>query len=87
MGNMKDYARELAELQEDLAEYKAQRKQIIKTGQSWRLRNGDDTREVTNVSVAQLDKLIAETKRSIAQLEHIVNGSSPSGIRVRAKVL
>ena len=87
MGTMKDYARELAELQEDLAEYKAQRKQIIKTGQSWRLRNGDDTREVTNVSLAQLDKLIAETERSIAQLERIVNGSSPSGIRVRAKVL
>ena len=85
---MKDYAPKLEALKAKLAEYEAKRDEILATGQSWRLRNGEDNRELTNVSLAQLNALIADTERKIEQLESIVDGhGNPNGIRVRAAVL
>ena len=85
---MTDYASKLEALKAKLAEYEAKRDEILATGQSWRLRNGEDNRELTNVSLAQLNALIDETERKIEQLEGIVNGSgNPSGIRISARVL
>ena len=85
---MKDYAHKLEELKKKLAEYEAKRDEILATGQSWKLRNGEDSREISNVSLAQLNALIDETEKKIDQLESIVNGSgNPSGVRVSARVL
>ena len=85
---MTDYASKLEALKAKLAEYEAKRDEILATGQSWRLRNGEDNRELTNVSLAQLNALIDETERKIEQLEGIVNGNgNPSGIRISARVL
>lgn len=85
----KDYATLLVSKREELEQYKAARSQILSTGQSWRLRNGEDSREMTNVSLAQVNAQIAILEREIAQLEDIVNGngSCPSGVRIRARVL
>lgn len=84
---MRDYSAKIAKLKEELAEYEAQRKRIIATGQSWSLRNGEDRRDMTNVSLAQLNKMIETTEWKIEQLEGIADGSASGGIRVRAKVL
>lgn len=86
---MKDYALKLAELREELADYKNKRREIIATGQTWALRNGDDRRELSNVSLAQLNALIRDTEGKIAELEEIVeNGNRcPRGIRVGAGIL
>lgn len=86
---MRDYAQKLARLRADLETYYNARTQIITTGQSWQLRNGDDNRSIQNVSLAQLNALIAKTERDIAALEEIVEnkGKSPNGVRVRANIL
>ena len=85
---MKDYAPKLAALKAKLAEYEAKRDEIIATGQSWDLRNGEDRRSLSNVSLAQLNALIDETQRQIDTLEGIVgNTGNPNGVRVRARVL
>lgn len=85
----KDYATLLVSKREELEQYKAARSQILSTGQSWRLRNGEDSREIQNVSLAQVNAQIAILEREIAQLEDIVNGNGrcPSGVRIRARVL
>lgn len=87
MVGMRDYASKIAKLKEELAEYEAKRREIIATGQSFDIRNGDDRRSLTNVSLAQLNKLIETTEWKIEQLEGISDGSNPSGIRVSARVL
>lgn len=85
---MSNHAQKLAKLKQKLAEYEAKRDEIITTGQSIRLRNGDDNRELTNVSLAQLNALIENTERQIDQLEAYLNSQgNPSGIRVSARVL
>lgn len=87
---MKDYATirtEIAEKKEELAVLKAKKLSIIGQGQGWRLRNGEDSREVTNVSLAELNKEIAQLEREIAQLEGLLGGGNPSGIRISARVL
>ena len=84
---MSNHAQKLADLKAKLAEYEAKRDEILATGQSWKLRNGEDTRELSNVSLAQINALIDETERKIAQLEGIVNGTCMGGIRVRGAVL
>ena len=85
---MSNHAQKLAKLKQKLAEYEAKRDEIIATGQSIRLRNGDDNRELTNVSLAQLNALIENTERQIDQLEAYLNSQgNPSGIRVSAMVL
>ena len=88
MGNVRNYAEKIAKLKAQLAEYEAKRDEILATGQSWKLRNGEDTREMTNVSLAQLNNLIETTEWKIEQLEGIVDGNgNPSGVRVSARVL
>ena len=84
---MSNHAQKLADLKAKLAEYEAKRDEILATGQSWKLRNGEDTRELSNVSLAQINALIDETERKIAQLEGIVNGTCTGGIRIRGAVL
>jgi len=84
---MRDYAAKLTKLRAQLEEYETARSTIIATGQSWRVRNGEDSRELTNVSLAQLNKLIETTEWKIEQLEGIADGSNPSGVRVRARAL
>lgn len=81
-------AQKLAALKAKLEEYEAKRDEILATGQSWKLRNGEDSREMTNVSLAQISALIDETERKIEQLEGIVNGTgNPLGVRISARVL
>lgn len=81
-------AEKLAKLRIQLENLEAKKDAILATGQSWKLRNGEDTREVVNVSLAELNREIAETERKIEQLEGIVNGTgNPSGIRISARVL
>lgn len=85
---MSNPAQILADLKAKLKEYEDKYDEILLTGQSWRLRNGEDSRELTNISAAALQDKIERTKRDIAQLEALVNGSgNPNGVRVRAKVL
>lgn len=85
---MRDYAAKLAKLRTQLEEYENARSTIIATGQSWRLRNGEDNREISNVSLAQLNALIADIERQIEQLEGIADGSgNPNGVRIKARVL
>ncbi len=85
---MSNPAQTLADLKAKLKEYEDKYDEILLTGQSWRLRNGEDSRELTNISAAALQDKIERTKRDIAQLEALVNGSgNPNGVRVRAKVL
>ncbi len=76
----------LQELYTILAELEKQRMTIIKTGSSWSLKNGDDTRQITNVSLAALNKTIADTKREIAQYESLVSGTSTGAVRLVAEV-
>lgn len=73
----------LQELYDELAVYKKQRLSIIQHGASWSLKNGDDTRAITNVSLSHLNKLIADTERQIVQLE---SGVSSGAIRLIAEV-
>lgn len=85
---MRDYAAKLAKLRAQLEEYETARSTIIATGQSWRLRNGEDNREMTNVSLAHLNALIADIERQIEQIESLIDGNgNPSGVRVSARVL
>lgn len=86
---MKDYAQILAEKREELASCKAKRLEIISTGQSWSLKNGEDGRGITNVSLAALNSMIRDLERDIAQLEDMVErtGGCPRGIRVGAGIL
>lgn len=85
---MRDYAAKLAKLRTQLEEYENARSTIIATGQSWRLRNGEDNREISNVSLAQLNVLIADIERQIEQIESLTDGNgNPSGVRVSARVL
>ena len=84
---MRDYSAKLTKLRQQLADYEAKRDEILATGQSWKLRNGEDNRELTNVSLAELNKMIEMTEWKIEQLEGITDGSNPSGVRVRPKVL
>ncbi len=81
-------AEKLAKLRLQLENLEAKKDAILATGQSWKLRNGEDTREVVNVSLAELNREIEATERKIEQLEGIVNGTgNPSGIRISARVL
>lgn len=84
----KDYAQKLSELKEELATLKEQRMTIIKTGQSWSLRNGEDQRSLTNVSLVQINALIADRERQVEELEGIVENGRPSrGLSIRARVI
>ena len=85
----RDYAALLQSKRTDLEEFRNARSQILATGQSWRLRNGEDSREMTNVSLAQVNAQISLLEREIAQLEDIVDGnkSLSTAVRIRAGVL
>ena len=81
-------AEKLAKLRTQLENLEAKKDAILATGQSWKLRNGEDAREVVNVSLAEINREIEATERKIEQLEGIVNGTgNPSGIRISARVL
>lgn len=80
-------AEKLARLREELEELLQTRNTIRVTGQSWKLRNGEDTREVVNVSLAEINREIAETERKIEQLEKLLSGKAVGGIRVKGAVL
>lgn len=87
---MKDYSAKLAALRAELEEYKSARTSILTTGQSWRIRNGEDSREYTAASLGQINAQIQEIERQIAVLEDIVEGGSygcPNAVRIRARVL
>lgn len=85
---MRDYTAKIAKLKAELASFEAKRDEILATGQSWDIRNGDDRRSLTNVSLAQLNKMIETTEWKIEQLEGLVDGTgNPSGVRIKAGVL
>ena len=75
----------LEQLKADLEAYRGYRTQILATGRVWRLRNGEDSREIENYSLADINKLIWQTERQIDQLEALLNGGCSNGIRVRAR--
>ena len=85
----RDYAAKLASLRAELEELKSAKSQILRTGQSWRIRNGEDNREYTAASLVEINHEIQEIERQIAILEDIVEGNShcPNGVRIRARVL
>ena len=88
MGGMRDYGPKIAKLKEELASFEAKRDEILSTGQSWDLRNGDDRRSLTNVSLAEINKMIETTQWKINQLEGLSEGyGNPSGVRIKAGVL
>ena len=88
MDYMRDYTAKIAKLKAELASFEAKRDEILATGQSWDIRNGDDRRSLTNVSLAQLNKMIETTEWKIEQLEGLVDGrGNPSGVRIKAGVL
>lgn len=88
MDYMRDYTAKIAKLKAELASFEAKRDEILATGQSWDIRNGDDRRSLTNVSLAQLNKMIETTEWKIEQLEGLVDGTgNPSGVRIKAGVL
>ena len=80
-------AEKLAKLRIQLENLEAKKDAILATGQSWKLRNGEDTREVVNVSLAEINREIAETERKIEQLEKLLSGKAVCGIRVKGAVL
>lgn len=80
-------AEKLAKLREELEELLQTRRTIRATGQSWKLRNGEDTREVVNVSLAEINREIEATERKIEQLEKLLSGKAVGGIRVKGAVL
>ena len=75
----------LEQLKADLEAYRGYRTQILSTGRVWRLRNGEDSREIENYSLADINNLIWQTERQIDQLEALLNGGCSNGIRVRAR--
>lgn len=82
-----DYSAQIEELKEELKAYRQQRMQIIRTGQSWSLKNGDDSRAMTNVSLVQLNAVIKETERRIEALEALTAGNVSHGaVRLIAEV-
>ena len=88
MDYMRDYTAKIAKLKAELTSFEAKRDEILATGQSWDIRNGDDRRSLTNVSLAQLNKMIETTEWKIEQLEGLADGSgNPSGVRIKAGVL
>lgn len=88
MGGMRDYGPKIAKLKEELASFEAKRDEILATGQSWDLRNGDDRRSLQNVSLAEINKMIETTQWKIDQLEGLTEGyGNPSGVRIKAGVL
>ncbi len=80
-------AEKLAKLRTQLENLEAKKDAILATGQSWKLRNGEDTREVVNVSLAEINREIEATERKIEQLENLLSGRSVGGIRVKGAVL
>lgn len=85
---VRDYSSKIAKLKEELASWEAKRAEILATGQSWDLRNGDDRRSLTNVSLAEVNKMIEMTEWKIDQLEGLSEGyGNPSGVRIKAGVL
>lgn len=82
-----DYSARLEELRTELKELKEQRSRIVRTGQSWSLKNGDDSRAMTSVSLVQLNSMIKDVERQIASLEPYVDGSGrmPDAVRLVAK--
>ena len=81
-----DKSAKIEELKNELAEYRKQRLAILKSGASWSLKNGDDTRAITNVSIAVLNKLISDTERQIAEYESAESGKYSGAIRLVAEV-
>lgn len=82
---MKDYARRIEKLQTRLNEYREAESRILLTGQSFRIRNGEDNRELTYGSLAQIREEISLLESQIEQLERLSMGGSPNGVRVRAR--
>jgi len=82
---MKDYASKLAKLKEKLAAYEDYEKQILTTGRVFRVRNGEDSREMESWSLADVRRAIDETETKIDQLEDLIGGRSSNGMRIRAR--
>lgn len=69
---------ELVAERENLKLYEEARIRIVMGGQSYSIQNGDDKRQVENVSLSQLNTLIEKTKARIDHLEYRIahNGST-----------
>ena len=73
MRNMQELTQKKNKLEDELKAYKEKRLEMIATGQSYQIANGDDSRQLTNVSLSELNSLIDETERKINDLEYMIN--------------
>lgn len=79
MSNICVLNEELAKERENLKIYEEARLNIISTGQSYSIQNGDDRRQLDHVSLSTINSLIDQTKAKIAQLERQIRNNGYSG--------
>lgn len=79
MSNICVLNEELAKERENLKIYEEARLNIISTGQSYSIQNGDDRRQLEHVSLSTINALIDQTKAKIAQLERQIKNNGYSG--------
>lgn len=79
MADLTSLKNKLASKQKQLADYEAQRDFIILGGQSYSFQNGDDRRNVENVSLASLNALITKLEYEIDALENQIARGGKSG--------
>ena len=79
MSNICVLNEELAKERENLKIYEEARLNIISTGQSYSIQNGDDRRQLEHVSLSTINALIDQTKAKIAQLERQIRNNGYSG--------
>ena len=85
---MRDYSVKIARLKAELAKYEEARDKILATGaQSWRIRNGEDSREFVVLSLEAIEKKIEVIEWKMEQLEGASRGRTSNGVRVRPSVL
>lgn len=62
-----------------LEELEAARIEIISTGKSYSIQNGDDRRQLENVSLKDVNDLINKTESEIATLENQIDRGGVTG--------
>lgn len=79
-----DLESKIAIAKAELAELKETRSAVL-TAQSWRTQDGNSSREVRNVNLATLDRMIREKEKEITSLEAALNNFSGYTLRVGVK--
>lgn len=81
---MADIAAKIAEKKEELALLKKRRMEIISYGQSYSIKNGDDSRSLENVPLAKIQEMIKALEGEIEDLEYMLshNGRSSKYLQI-----